>query len=311
MKLLRLVRSVLWGIFGVRRGADSARDLEGASPATLVMVAVGVGVAIVLTLATLAWVFGPGRTMTPVDAARPTPSVPQTMPSPAVPPVTAGASVPVPAHGALAVPDTIAERVRACDACHGSQTRSTSDGYSPRIAGKPAGYLFNQLTGFRDGRRTYAPMVYLVQYLPDAYLREMAAHYASLHPPYPPPPAITVAEDVLARGRQLVEDGDAARDVPPCKACHGATLYGVEPAIPGLLGLPRDYVNAQLGSWRTGKLRSIAPDCMGEVARRLAPADVIAVSAWLAVQPVPADARALPQAAHPLPLECGSVTNAR
>ena len=47
----------------------------------------------------------------------------------------------------------MAERVRACTACHGKEGRATSDGYYPRIAGKPAGYLYNQLVNFRDGRR--------------------------------------------------------------------------------------------------------------------------------------------------------------
>ena len=41
------------------------------------------------------------------------------------------------------VPDTIAERVRTCTACHGKEGRATNQGYFPRIAGKPAGYLYN------------------------------------------------------------------------------------------------------------------------------------------------------------------------
>jgi cytochrome c553 len=30
-----------------------------------------------------------------------------------------------------------------------------------RIAGKPAGYLYNQLLNFRDGRRNYPLMTYI------------------------------------------------------------------------------------------------------------------------------------------------------
>ena len=72
------------------------------------------------------------------------------------------------------VADTIAERVRACTVCHGKEGRATSDGYYPRIAGKPAGYLYNQLANFRDGRRRNATMTNLVTNLPDANLRESA-----------------------------------------------------------------------------------------------------------------------------------------
>ncbi|MEO6917425.1 MAG: c-type cytochrome, partial [Collimonas sp.] len=63
---------------------------------------------------------------------------------------------------ATPVPDTIKQRLTACTACHGEQGRATSDGYYPRIAGKPAGYLYNQLHNFREGRRQYPMMTYLV-----------------------------------------------------------------------------------------------------------------------------------------------------
>ena len=56
---------------------------------------------------------------------------------------------------AVQVPDTIAQRVAACVACHGQEGRSAPDAYYPRIAGKPAGYLYNQLANFRAGRRWY------------------------------------------------------------------------------------------------------------------------------------------------------------
>src|ERR1700744_10459 len=61
-------------------------------------------------------------------------------------------------------PDTIEARVRACAPCHGNQGQGTDNDYFPRLAGKPAGYLKNQLVAFRDGRRRYAPMNYLLEY---------------------------------------------------------------------------------------------------------------------------------------------------
>jgi cytochrome c553 len=35
-------------------------------------------------------------------------------------------------------------------------------------------------------------------------------------------------------------------------------MTGVAPHIPGLLGLPRDYLNAQLGAWKAGQRRAHA-----------------------------------------------------
>lgn len=51
-------------------------------------------------------------------------------------------------------PDTMAARVLACASCHGAEGEGTSDEYFPRLAGKPAGYLYNQLVAFKDARRT-------------------------------------------------------------------------------------------------------------------------------------------------------------
>jgi len=199
--------------------------------------------------------------------------------------------------------DTIAQRVLACTGCHGKEGRAAPDGYYPRIAGKPAGYLYAQLLAFREGRRRYAPMTELLDPLNDAYLREIAGHFAGLALPYPPPQPPTAAPALLERGRALATAGDGA--VPACAACHGAALTGVEPATPGLLGLPRDYLNAQLGAWRTGQRRAIAPDCMARVARALAPQDIEAVAQWLAAQPVPPAAKAVAALPAPRPLDCG------
>ena len=76
--------------------------------------------------------------------------------------------------------DSMGQRMLACTGCHGPEGRAAPDGYYPRIAGKPDGYLFNQLLNFRDGRRHYALMTNLLAPLGDAYLREIAAHFASL-----------------------------------------------------------------------------------------------------------------------------------
>jgi cytochrome c553 len=57
--------------------------------------------------------------------------------------------------------DSLEARVQGCVTCHGQSGQGTSNGYFPRIAGKPAGYLYNQLVAFRDGTRRYAPMNYL------------------------------------------------------------------------------------------------------------------------------------------------------
>ncbi|MDY7579577.1 c-type cytochrome [Herbaspirillum sp. RTI4] len=202
------------------------------------------------------------------------------------------------------------QRMAACTACHGKQGSAGTDGYYPRIAGKPAGYLYNQLRNFRDGRRQYPLMTYMLDHMSDAYLHEIAQYFSEQHPPYPPPQPITDSPALLERGRTLVFNGDPAKKVPACIACHGQTLTGVAPFIPGLLGLPRDYVNAQFGAWRNGIRRASAPDCMAFITGRLSLEDIGAVSAWLAAQPVAANPLPLPSVASlpsPPPVTCGSL----
>jgi cytochrome c553 len=114
------------------------------------------------------------------------------------------------------------------------------------------------------------------------------------------------ADAVRIGGQALATQGDAARQLPACSACHGLRLTGVQPAVPGLLGLPRDYLIGQLGAWQTGQRHAIAPDCMARIAQRLTPDDVGAVAAWLAALPVPSPAQADASAPGPARLPCGS-----
>jgi cytochrome c553 len=203
-------------------------------------------------------------------------------------------------------PDTMRARLLACAPCHGPQGEGTKNDYFPRLAGKPAGYLMNQLVAFRNGRRRYPPMNYLLEYLPDAYLQKMADHFAALRPPPATETVVNASAAVLSRGRSLVTEGDAAQGVPACSHCHGPSLTGMQPAIPGLVGLRASYISAQLGAFRYGTRTAAAPDCMQFVAASLSERDVTAVAAWLASLPIPADPTPAPKGTLPMPLACGS-----
>ena len=203
--------------------------------------------------------------------------------------------------------DTMAKRMQACTTCHGAQGVTSNQAYFPRIAGKPAGYLLNQLQNFKEGRRHYGLMVGMVEHLSDAYLLEMAQYFSDLDVPYsqPAPLKTPASAATLQLGNTLALQGDKTRQLAACTSCHGSALMGVLPNTPALLGLPRDYLAAQLGAWQTGLRHAHMPDCMGRIAKVLTPSDIDAVSSWLASQPVSAFAKPATRLPAPVQEQCG------
>jgi cytochrome c553 len=217
-----------------------------------------------------------------------------------------GACVALAQEAGKSYPADMAERVQACTPCHGVEGKGTNDAYFPRLAGKPAGYLYNQLEAFKSGRRKYPPMNYLLAYLTDDYLKQFADYFADQRPALPEQSPPDVSQAVLDHGHVLVTQGDLDRSIPACVSCHGGALTGQSPGIPGLLGLRASYISAQLGGWRYGTRTAIAPDCMQLVAGHLTEDDVRAVAAYLANQHQPADPAPSAAGSYSLPFACGS-----
>jgi len=209
-------------------------------------------------------------------------------------------------RAAAQVENTMAQRMQACVVCHGKEGRATNAGYFPRIAGKPAGYLFNQLQNFREGRRHNKAMNHLMQHMSDDYLREIAGYFAGLDLPYPPAQAGSLDAATQDLARTLVFKGVPQRQLPACVACHGMQMAGRLPAMPGLLTLPADYLIGQLGAWRTGQRQARAPDCMADIAKRLTPDEIGALARWLSAQTLPLGTKPEPASTEPLPMRCGS-----
>jgi cytochrome c553 len=221
--------------------------------------------------------------------------------------IGAAAQAPVSSAGAPApVENSMAQRMQACVMCHGKEGRATNAGYFPRIAGKPQGYLFNQLKNFREGRRHNQAMNHLMQHMSDDYLRDIARYFAELDLPYPPARAHALPAQQAKLAEQLVFKGAMERDIPACVSCHGSGMAGRQPAMPGLLTLPADYLIAQLGAWRIGSRNAAAPDCMAQIAKRLTADEVGAIASWLSAQTLPTGTKPEAGSAEPLPMRCGS-----
>lgn len=211
---------------------------------------------------------------------------------------------------ALANPDSMQERLRACAACH-EQSELTLDeqSYAPDINGKPVEYLYQQLLNYREGRRLNTVMRPMLAYLSPEYLREIATFFSQQATRHRPRQALNTAselgpeQDQALRGQQLVRESTAER--PACVACHGTDLRGDGVAIPGLRELSPAYISAQLGAWKSSTRHARQPDCMADVAKALSGTDIDAVAHWIANAPaqLPTPSAAI----NELPAPCGAV----
>ncbi len=210
------------------------------------------------------------------------------------------------AGGQAAFADTIEQRMQACVGCHGERGGGLANALFPRLAGQPADYLASQMKAFREGRRTYAPMNFLMSRQTDEYFAEIAAYFAAQKPD----PRVVDARRrlpadraTMEAGRDLVQNGRPASSLPACTTCHGSRLGGTLPGIPGLAGMPQDFLIEQVGSWKNGTHRSPAPNCMAQIAQRLSGSDIVAAATWLSMQQPDAPPEPRPES---LPLACGS-----
>jgi cytochrome c553 len=195
----------------------------------------------------------------------------------------------------------------ACIACHGREGAPRNDGYYPRLAGKPAGYLYNQLRELPRRPALQRRHGVLVAHLSDAYLREIAEYFAA-RPALPAARHHRRAAATLARGKALVHPGR-----------RGARHAGLR-AVPRR-GDDRRGAGHSRACWAcraticrparrleiTGERHALAPDCMARSAaaehgrhqrgRKLAGG----------VQPVPTGQGRRQHLPAPLPLPCGGM----
>lgn len=192
------------------------------------------------------------------------------------------------AQAAPQVPDTMEQRLKACSQCHGDfGYGKLSSPEIPRLAEKPAGYLYKQMLLIQAGEGQNATMAYAMRHLNPAYMEKIANYYAKQRVPAQSHATPELSDAQMQRAEQLVNKGDPALGVPSCKQCHGQALTGVKPMIPGILNQPYDYAVAQLNLWRSNDRSVVNTHCMWVVANRLLKTDVETVAAWLALQELP------------------------
>jgi len=148
-----------------------------------------------------------------------------------------------------------------CAACHGLDGNPTDAQY-PRLAGMPERYVSHQLSLFKAGERT-SGMAAVMKPFADALsaqdMRDLGAYFATQKA------GAGVADDTKIAtgpntglkfyeiGERLFRQGDVARGIPACMACHGPAGGGNPgPAYPAIAGQQSAYAQRRLEEYRAG-----------------------------------------------------------
>jgi cytochrome c553 len=171
-----------------------------------------------------------------------------------------------------------AERVAiaTCATCHGPQGHSIQPKF-PVLAGQRATYLGAQLHAFKEKTRgdpdALGYMWGMAAPLSDESIMALADYYSRQAPRKGPSAPAAIEQ----KGREIYTQGDPAKGIPACAACHGANGEGTD-AFPRLAGQHPQYVIKQLRSFESN-LRNVA--VMHGIAQHLNIEEMTAVAAYV------------------------------
>lgn len=169
-------------------------------------------------------------------------------------------------------------KAAACGACHGMDGNSTDPQY-PKLAGQHESYIVHQLESFKGGQRQNPIMMGMATPLSEQDMHDIGAYFASKA-------ALPGVADqaLVAQGQKLFREGDAARGIPACMACHLIDGRGNPGAIyPQLTSQHAQYVEATLKAWHDGTSwgNDEHAKTMESIAQKLDPQDIAAVASYI------------------------------
>jgi len=169
-------------------------------------------------------------------------------------------------------------KAAVCGACHGLDGNSTDPQY-PRLAGQSEQYIAAQLTEFKSGKRMNPIMMGFAQPLSPQDMHDLGAYFATKAPM----PGVA-DQAYVARGQALYREGDVARGIPACMACHGPDGGGNPGArYPQLTSQHAKYVESRLKAWHDNATPSddAHTKIMITIAQKLDEKDIAAVASYI------------------------------
>ncbi|MDH5377684.1 MAG: c-type cytochrome [Gammaproteobacteria bacterium] len=185
--------------------------------------------------------------------------------------------------------------VPACSSCHGADGMGDDNMGTPRIAGQFAIFLRKQLEDFATDKRMDTTMFVMnanAKGLSPKDRNDVATYLESIKPKTSNfkgsdlkaiKEAGTVPVGQTHKGKSLVEwgQGNRAKPVPACKACHGYNGRGAPPVYPRIGGQRYVYLVNQLKKWRDGTRANDPMSQMQKVARNMSDEDIYNAAAYL------------------------------
>ncbi len=153
----------------------------------------------------------------------------------------------LPASAQVAAEHNFAGGVGSCQGCHGARGDS-EDGSIPRLNGQQADYIISRVGQILDlpSQPAGSDIAQLAAKLDQSALTSIAQYFARQTPSPTKPGSLAQA------GKRIYENGDPARFVMACKACHGASGEG-HGATPRLSGQHAQYLERQLRLFSSGQ----------------------------------------------------------
>ncbi|MBS1201241.1 MAG: cytochrome c subfamily [Proteobacteria bacterium] len=170
-----------------------------------------------------------------------------------------------------------AQKAAVCGACHGVNGNNIINPEWPNLAGQHASYLAAQLALFKQGIRNNVIMAPNAMLLSEQDMADLAAYFSQQ-----PLQGLEADPSLVAAGEKLYRNGDVARGLPACTACHGPEGKGNGPAqYPAVRAQHSLYAYNQLKAFASGERKPVANDMMQVVAAKLSDAEMRALASYL------------------------------
>jgi cytochrome c553 len=192
------------------------------------------------------------------------------------------------------------QKAASCASCHGENGNSMVATF-PKLAQQHSSYLYQQLKAFKDGTRKDPMMSAMAMPLTDEDMADISDYYEEQKISENKLPVLDADDDedekpaeagaektadapdpmqaIIDQGTDLYRNGDLARQVSACIACHGPHGEGNKPAsFPALRSQHADYLIKALKDFKSDARSNNPENIMHMIAKKMSDEEIKAVA---------------------------------